>query len=314
MTYDSRNKTFKTLDEQIEILKIKGLVINDYDKDKEILVRENYFFISGYRHLFMVNKKDNQFIAGTTFEELYAMFTFDRKIRNIFFSFILVVENNLKSIISYQLSKKYGYRDKEYLNPKNFTQDVMKSRQVRDILNKMRRQIRVNGRQHTATLHYIDNYGYVPMWILVKVLSFGIISELFSILKAEDQIAIADIYGLDVDTLSIYLSLVANYRNICAHEEVLYEHRTQRVIPDCKFHRDLEIEVNYEDEYKYGKNDLYAIVIILKQLLSKDEFRDFVNQIGYEVDVLDGKVDTVSLNSILNQIGFPDNWRKIVDL
>ena len=54
----------------------------------------------------------------------------------------------------------------------------MKSRQVRDILNKMRRQIRVNGRQHTATLHYIDNYGYIPMWILVKVLSFGIISEL----------------------------------------------------------------------------------------------------------------------------------------
>ena len=292
MTYDSRSKTFKTLDEQIEILKMKGLVINDYDRAKEILFRENYFFISGYRHLFMANKKDNQFIEGTTFEELYAMFNFDRKIRNIFFSFILVVENNLKSIISYQLSKKYGYRDKEYLNPKNFTQDVMKSRQVRDILNKMRRQIRVNGRQHTATLHYIDNYGYVPMWIL----------------------AIADIYGLDVDTLSTYLSLVANYRNICAHEEVLYEHRTQRVIPDSKYHRDLDIEVDHEDEYIYGKNDLYAIVIILKQLLTKDEFRDFINQIGYEVDVLDGKVDTVSLNSILNQIGFPDNWRNIVDL
>lgn len=314
MTYDSRSKTFKTLDEQIEILKIKGLVINDYDRAKEILFRENYFFISGYRHLFMANKKDNQFIEGTTFEELYAMFTFDRKIRNIFFSFILVVENNLKSIISYQLSKKYGYRDKEYLNPKNFTQDVMKSRQVRDILNKMRRQIRVNGRQHTATLHYIDNYGYIPMWILVKVLSFGIISELYNILKLEDQIAIADIYGLDVDTLSTYLSLVANYRNICAHEEVLYEHRTQRVIPDSKYHRDLDIEVDNEDEYIYGKNDLYAIVIILKQLLTKDEFRDFINQIGYEVDVLDGKVDTVSLNGILNQIGFPDNWRNIVDL
>ena len=55
-------------------------------------------------------------------------------------------------------------------------------------------------------------------------------------------------------------------------------------------------------------------MIILKQLLTKDEFRDFINQIGYEVDVLDGKVDTVSLNGILNQIGFPDNWRNIVDL
>ena len=145
------------------------------------------------------------------------------------------------------------------------------------------------------------------MYIKFKIL-------LYNILKLEDQIAIADIYGLDVDTLSTYLSLVANYRNICAHEEVLYEHRTQRVIPDSKYHRDLDIEVDNEDEYIYGKNDLYAIVIILKQLLSKDEFRDFINQIGYEVDVLEGKVDTVSLNGILNQIGFPDNWRNIVDL
>ena len=42
------NKIFKSIDEQIEILKSKGLVINDLDKTKDILFRENYFFISGY--------------------------------------------------------------------------------------------------------------------------------------------------------------------------------------------------------------------------------------------------------------------------
>ena len=35
------SKTFKTLDEQIEILKDKGLVIDDIDYAKEILLREN---------------------------------------------------------------------------------------------------------------------------------------------------------------------------------------------------------------------------------------------------------------------------------
>ena len=35
------SKIFKTLDEQIEILKSKGLVINDVEKAKEILFREN---------------------------------------------------------------------------------------------------------------------------------------------------------------------------------------------------------------------------------------------------------------------------------
>ena len=31
------NKIFKTLDEQIDILKSRGLVVNDYDKVKKIL-------------------------------------------------------------------------------------------------------------------------------------------------------------------------------------------------------------------------------------------------------------------------------------
>lgn len=308
-----KNKIFKNLDEQIEILKSKGLVINDIDKAKEVLLKENYFFLSGYRHLFMRSSKDGKFIAGTTFEELYGMFLFDRKIRNIMFKYILVVENNLKSIISYQLSKKYGYKDKDYLNPKNFTQDNIKTRQVKDVLNKMRRQIRVNGSKHAATMHYIDNYGYIPMWILVKVLSLGIISELYNILKSDDKIAIANLYNIDPETLGIYISLLANFRNLCAHEDILYDHRTQRVIPDNKYHYMLDIDKT-DDEYIFGKNDLYALIIILKQTLSKEEFHDLIREVEYEVDYLDGIIDVVPLNSILNRIGFPDNWMDIEDI
>ena len=39
-----KKKEFKNLDEQIEILKTRGLVVNDYDKTKALLLRENYFF------------------------------------------------------------------------------------------------------------------------------------------------------------------------------------------------------------------------------------------------------------------------------
>ena len=77
------NKIFKTLEEQIDILKSKGLVIEDEEKAKEVLLKENYFFINGYRHIFLDNPKNNKFITGTTFEELYSMFVFDRGIRNI---------------------------------------------------------------------------------------------------------------------------------------------------------------------------------------------------------------------------------------
>ena len=106
-----KSKIFKTLDEQIGILKARGLVIDDVEYAKEILFRENYFFVSGYRHLFMRKYNDDQFLKGTSFDELYAAFVFDRKLRNIMFKYILVIENNIKSIISYQMSKKYGYKE-----------------------------------------------------------------------------------------------------------------------------------------------------------------------------------------------------------
>ena len=304
-------KIFKNIDEQISILKDKGLIINDLDFAKERLFKENYFFISGYRHLFMSDDKVSIFNKGTTFEELYSMFVFDRRLRNIIFKNILIVENNIKSIISYQLSKKYGYKEKDYLNAKNFTTDSLKVRQVYDIINKMKRQIRVNGKQHAATMHYLNNYGYIPMWILVKVLSFGLVSELYCILKEEDRIAIANAYNIDIETLAIYLSILSNFRNLCAHEDILYDHRTQRQIPDSKYHKLLNIETNNGD-YIYGKNDLFAVVIIMKVMLSEIEFRDFINEISYEIDYLDGKISSISIHHILNKIGFPDNFRDII--
>lgn len=309
----SSNKVFKTLDEQVEILRSKGLIVDDVDFAKDILLRENYFFISGYRHIFMTNSKENKFMPGTTFEELYAMFSFDRNMRNILFKHILIIENNIKSLISYELSKKYGFKEKDYLNVDNFTQNPMKVRQVHDILDKMRRQIRVNGKQHTATLHYLSNYGYIPLWILVKVLSFGIVSELYTILKEEDQLAISNFYGIDPPTLSIYLSVLSNYRNLCAHEDILYDHITQRNIPDNKYHFQLDIKKS-DDEYIYGKNDLYSVIIILKIMLTDREFRNLINEISYEIDFLEGKVKVLKSEQILNKIGFPKNWRDILDI
>ena len=306
-------KTFKNLDEQIQILESKGLKINDYEKAKEILFKENYFFISGYRHLITEPLNNNKFVPNSTFDELYAIFIFDRRLRNIMFKNILIIENNIKSIISYQLSKKYGYREKDYLNPKHFRQENFKLSQVNDILNKMKRQIRLNSKQHRATSHYISNYGYIPMWVSVKVLSFGIISELYSILKEVDQEEIASYYKIDAKELNIYLSILANYRNLCAHEDILYDHVTQRSIPNTKYHQILNIP-KQEDEYIYGKNDFYAVVIILRQLLSEREFRDLINEISYEMDILDEKIDSVETKAILNKIGFPDNWREISEI
>ena len=166
-------KIFKTLDEQISILRGKNLIIDDEEYVKNILLRENYFFINGYRYLFYKSNKEKSFIKGTNFREIYALFYFDRQLRNILFKNILILENNIKSIISYELSRKYGFKEKKYLNPSNFTTDPKRTRQVNDLVKKIKRQIIVNGKEHTATKHYKSNYGYIPLWVVVKVLSFG---------------------------------------------------------------------------------------------------------------------------------------------
>ena len=306
-------KVFKTIQEQISILESKGLIIDDYLFTEDILIRENYFFISGYRHLFLKSPKDRNFIKGTTFRELYALFNFDRQVRNIVFKNLLIIENNLKSIISYQLSKKYGFREKDYLKPENFTKVPDKQRQLSDTLKKMKRQIMVNGAQHSATSHYLKNYGYIPLWVVVKVLSFGIVGELYTVMKREDQEEIANIYDLSINNLLTYLPILSNYRNLCAHEDILYDHRTQKIIGDTRYHDGLDIPTT-DGEYIYGKDDLFALIIILKQLLRPEEFRLLINELSYEIDILCGKLKVINIGKVLDTMGFPRNFREILDL
>ena len=307
------DKQFKNLDEQIEIFKFKGMIINDEKYAKKVLLRENYFFLNGYRHLFVLSETDKRFKEGTTFEEMYSLFLFDRSFRNVLFKYLLVIENNLKSITSYQLSKKYGYRERDYLKTKNFTSDPKKQAQLNDLLKKMKRQIRVNGSQHSATLHYVSNYGYIPLWILVKVLSFGIVSELYSVLKPEDQVEIANIYEVDPETLIVYLPLLANYRNLCAHEDILYENRTQKVIDDTVFHQLLRIKKE-DDEYIQGKNDLFALIIIMKQMLRTEDFKNMTIELDNIIETLNYNLHTIDIHDVLNRMGFPSNWRDIANI
>ena len=177
----------------------------------------------------------------------------------------------------------------------------------------MKRQIRVNGSQHSATLHYVSNYGYIPLWILVKVLSFGIVSEMFSILKQEDQKDIAKIYEIDPEEFMVYLPILANYRNLCAHEDILYENRTQKCINDTVYHQLLKIRKE-DEEYVYGKNDVFALIIIMRQMLQNEDFKNMTIELENVVQTLNYNLHTISINDVLNRMGFPLNWMDIAKI
>ena len=306
-------KDFKTISQQVEILKNKGLIIDDINKAENILLKENYFFLNGYRHMFMNSASDRTFVTGATFDELYSLFLFDRYSRNIFFKNLLIIENRLKSIISYQLSKKYGYKERDYLNLRNFDQNPERRRRVKDVIEKMKRQIRINTSRHNATMHYAKNYGYIPLWILVKVLSFGIVCELYSILKEEDKLEVASVFGMSAEYLEEFLPILSNYRNLCAHEDIVFDHKTERHIPDTEYHKKLNI-FKMDGEYIYGKNDIFSVIIMFKYMLEEDEFRLMLKEFEYEFEKLDGMIDSIPVEKILDTMGIPKNYMDIIDM
>ena len=164
-----------------------------------------------------------------------------------------------------------------------------------------------------ATMHYINNYGYIPLWVLVKVLSFGIVCELFSILKQEDKISVADMFSVNTDYLESFLPILSNYRNLCAHEDIVYEHRTEKSIVNTPMHERLHIP-QMDNEYIYGKNDIFSVIIILKYLLREDDFRLMMKEIEYEIEKLSGIVNSIPIEKILDRMGIPTNYMELVDL
>ena len=87
------------------------MIINDESMVKEILTIHNYYnVINGYKELFCCRDENNneKFINGTTFDELYALYCFDRELRSIIFKYTLQIENTLRTLISYVFSKYHG--------------------------------------------------------------------------------------------------------------------------------------------------------------------------------------------------------------
>ena len=82
------------------------------------------------------------------------------------------------------------------------------------------------------------------------------------------------------------------------------------VINNTIYHKLLNIP-KMDGEYIYGKNDLFALIIILKRILNADDFNLFIKEIDYELDILSGKLHSIDIDKVLDAMGFPINYREI---
>ena len=141
-------------------------------------------------------------------------------------------------------------------------------------------------------------------------MSFGIVGELYSILKKEDQMGIAEIYNLDVDTLANYLTILSNYRNLCAHEDIVFCNKTQRKVEDNKYHKLLNIPI-MDDEYIYGKDDLFGLVLVIKRMLKPEQFANFIEEVKHNIDNLEMNLHSIKIDKVLDGMGFPKNYYEL---
>ena len=118
------DKEYKTHRQLLTILRNRGMVIGKGSQGSRvmrILEKENYYnVINVYNDLFLDSASTTTELnkAGTTFNEVYALYEFDREVRHIYLKYLLKVENSFKTVLAHEFSQLYGHDN--YLKLQNF--------------------------------------------------------------------------------------------------------------------------------------------------------------------------------------------------
>lgn len=75
------NKFPKTIDEQIELLLSRGMIIKDRSKAHDVLTHINYYRLGAYWLPFEQDHQNHIFKSGTCFDDVLNLYIFDRKLR-----------------------------------------------------------------------------------------------------------------------------------------------------------------------------------------------------------------------------------------
>ncbi len=307
------SKIFLTYEQQIDILKNeKGVQISDSDRAMEILKQTSYYsLIGGYKDLFK-NPTTKKYRDGTRLEDILALYELDRMLRELFLSYILRVENHVKSVLSYAFCHKYGELQSAYLNKNNYNYTGRKNRSDIDkLVDKVLAKQALRNTDYHYINHARDAHGNVPLWVLKNALTFGNISVMYSVLTQDLQYRISmEFPKVNEKQLKQVLRFLVRFRNVCAHGERFYSYRNMESIPDFPIHAKLGIPKNHE-QYIYGKHDLFAVFIALRYMLPKKEFKDLKRKLSQLIDSHTSGKHGLVQDELLEKMGFPKNWRNI---
>lgn len=211
-----------SIDEQITLLRSRGLIIDDPDLAKHYLNYISYYRLSGYTitfEKFYNGKRSHIFKEGTSFENIIELYNFDRLLRNLVMDAIERIEVAIRTQICLILATTYNDSHWQL----NF--DLFKNIDIHKLFLKKCIEEQRRSREIFAN-HYKHKYDepeMLPAWMLSELLPLGAWSRLFdNIDQRQDRKKIADKFNLPQTELASWLHSLTYIRNLCAHHSRLW--------------------------------------------------------------------------------------------
>lgn len=284
MKYD---RCATTIEEQVDILEDRGLIIEDRSFAIAALKKIGYFRFKGYCLPFYKSK--DKFWENVTFFSIYQNYRFDERFRLLLFQIIEHVEVELKSIIARDFALEtspLGFYDPHNFDRLDFHESWLEKFKQLTSQSSKRREL--------YTDHYIKNYDNIfPVWVAMEMSDFGSLSKFFYNINRSLRNKISKKnYGYSSFYISNWIYVLSVTRNICAHNGRIYD----RIFP-------IQAQLSKKDSDILNNRAFVAIYICHKICLDTEYFGMFkanlTNLIGIYKDYID-----------IDKIGFPENWEE----
>lgn len=213
-----------SIDEIIDMLRSQGLTVEDYDRAVHILENVSYSRLKSYLVPLMENRSSHKFKPGATFEQAYAIYGFDRRLRELVFHEMEKIEISIRTHIAYASNgSEGGYW---FTNPEHFRNKSSHAYLLRKIKSD------VEHSDNDAIMSFRSKYSneFPPCWLTLEATSMGTLGVIYDeMAEGALKSRIASYYGLDSSTFNSWFKHLIYIRNYCAHHNRLWnKHFTSR--------------------------------------------------------------------------------------
>ena len=318
-----KNKPFKTYRQQLNILRDRNLDVGNTSKTMRYLEEENYYnIVNGYKRPFLKRGIDGktihpeEFKNGSSLDEMHSLYMFDRELRTIFLKYFLTFESNLKSRVSYRFSERFKDGN-SYLDFNNFSSRSEKLKDVLKTINILSSTIsNYATRKGTSIQHYIDAHNEVPLWVLSGYLTMGNIGYFYSCsVDSLKNIIVQDFnkqynrdyrrenkkLSLKSDDLDGIIQTINSFRNVCAHEEILYTHKIKRPRRRSGIKNYINVELPTQD-------NLFTVYFMLTLVLRKKDKKNLQKDLKNVFSKFSNNFKSILFSDIKDLMGFRDDW------